>query len=100
MSSLVLVASSLFLPWADVSAIAVVDFAVRKFYLQAASALVGRDDDTFDFPAKRFCVLDDDWCARQHVFDGLGALVIVRLVVVLFALSFHLCIQDVDGLVG
>ena len=59
------------------SAIAVVDFAVRKPNLQAASALVGGDDDTFDLPSKRFCVLDDDWCAQRHILDGLGALVTV-----------------------
>ena len=82
------------------SAVSEVFTAVRKLDLQVAPALVGRDDDTFGLPAKRFGVLNDHWCARQHVLDGLGALVSVRLVVVLLALSLHLCIQDVDGLVG
>ena len=74
--------------------------AICKLNLQVAPALVGRDDDTFGLPAKRFGVLDDHWCARRHILDGPGAFVSVRLVVVLLALSLHLCVQDVDGLVG
>ena len=95
-----LLASSLFRPWSDMAAVSEVLTAIRKLNLQVAPALVGRDDDTFSLPAKRFGVLDDHWCARRHILDGPGAFVSVRLVVVLLALSLHLCVQDVDGLVG
>ena len=75
MFSLVLQASSFIWPRAYMAAVAKVDLSVGKPDLQAAPALVGRDDDTFDLPAKRFGVLDDDWCARGHILDGLGTLV-------------------------
>ena len=59
------------------AAVSEVYSSIGKPNLQVAPALVSRDDDTFDLPAKRFGVLDDDWSARRHVFDGLGALVTV-----------------------
>ena len=82
------------------AAVSEVYSSIGKPNLQVAPALVGRDDDTLDLPSKRLGVLDDHWCARRHILDGPGALVSVRLVVVLLALSLHLCVQDVDGLVG
>ena len=51
MSSLVLVASSLFWPWADVSAIAEIHLAIGESDLQASPALVGGQDGPFDLPS-------------------------------------------------
>ena len=81
------------------SAVSEVFTAVRKLDLQVAPALVGRDDDTFGLPAKRFGVLDDHRCSWREVSDGTGLLVEVDLVVILLTASLELSILSVDGLI-
>ena len=100
MSSLVLVASSLFWPWTDVAAIAKVDFAIGELDLQASPALVGGQDGPLNLPPEGFGVLDDDGGAHGDVLDGVSTAVDVFLVVVLFSLPLEFCTQDIDGLVG
>ena len=100
MSSLVLVASSLFWPWTDVSAIAEIDFAIAELDLQASPALVGGQDSPFDLPPEGFRVLDDDGGAHGDVLDGVSPAVDVLLVVVLFSLPLEFCTQDIDCLVS
>ena len=100
MSSLVLVASSLFWPRADVSAIAEIHLAIGESDLQASPALVGGQDGPFDLPPEGFRVLDDDGGAHGDVLDGVSTAVDVFLVVVLFSLPLEFCTQDIDCLVG
>ena len=100
MSSLVLVASSLFWPWTDVSAIAEIHLAIGELDLHASPALVGGQDGPFNLPPEGFGVLDDDGGAHGDVLDGVSTAVGVILVVVLLSLSLEFRTQDIDCLVG
>ena len=100
MSSLDLVASSLFWPWTDVSSIAEIHLAIGELDLHASPALVGGQDSPFYLPPQGFGVLDDDGGARGDILDGVSPAVDVLLVVVLLPLPLEFCTQDVDGLVG